>query len=159
MRALVLALAVAAPPAAAGELALNVYGASYHFNRDKAREMGLTEEFNPGLGLRWRKRQWQRHDLFADAGLYRDSAGRTARFAGGGLLWRAGDSLRLGGGVALFRSDTYNNGQAFVAPVPLAAYETRLATFNMALFPKFGTVNETSQLGFWLSIPMANRGR
>ena len=159
MRLVVLALALASAPAAAAELALNLYGASYHFNRDKAREMGLTEEFNPGLGLRWRKRQWERHDLFADAGLYRDSGERTARFAGAGILWRAGESVRLGGAVALFRSDTYNHGEAFVAPVPLAAYETRLATFNMAFFPRFGTVNATSQLGFWLSIPVLDTGR
>lgn len=159
MRWAVLALAVASQPAAAVELALNLYGASYHFDRDKAREMGLTNEWNPGAGLRLRKRQWERHDLFADAGIYRDSAGRTARFAGGGVLWRAAESLRLGGAVALFRSDTYNHGEAFVAPVPLAAYETRLATFNMAFFPKYGTVNATSQLGFWLSIPLFNTGR
>ena len=154
MRFAVLALMLASQPAAAAELALNLYGASYHFDRDKAREMGLTHEWNPGVGLRWRKRQWERHDLFADAGIYRDSGGRTARLAGGGVLWRAGESLRLGGAVALFRSDTYNHGEAFVAPVPLAAYETRLATFNMVFLPKHGTVNATSQLGFWLSIPL-----
>jgi hypothetical protein len=159
MRLVVLALALASAPAAAAELALNLYGASYHFNRDKAREMGLTEEFNPGLGPRWRKRQWERHDLFADVGFYRDSAGRTARVAGGGLLWRAGESLRLGGAVALLRSDTYNRGQAFVAPVPLVAYDARFGNFNVTFFPKYGTVNETSQLGFWLSIPLLDTGR
>ena len=154
MRLAVLALAVAAAPAAAAELALNVYGASYHFDRDKARELGLTEEFNPGLGVRWRVPQSARRDFFADAGIYRDSGGRTALVAGGGLLWHAGESLRLGGAVALFKSETYNSGKAFIAPVPLAAYETRLGTLNAAFLPKFGDVNQTSQLGFWLSIPL-----
>jgi hypothetical protein len=149
MRWLALALGLAAQPAAA-ELALNVYGASYHFNRDKARELGLTEEFNPGLGVRWR----MPNNVFADAGAYRDSGGRTARFAGAGLLWHAGESLRLGGALALFKSETYNAGNAFVAPVPLAAYETRRFTFNVAFLPRFGDVNQTSQLGFWLSIPL-----
>ena len=156
---MVLGLALAAPPAAA-ELALNLYGASYHFNRDKARELGLTEEFNPGLGVRWRAPQSARRDFVADAGFYRDSGGRTARFAGAGVLWHAGESLRLGGALALFKSDTYNAGKAFVAPVPLAAYETRLCTFNMVFIPRFGDVNQTSQLGFWLSIPLRqNKGR
>jgi hypothetical protein len=154
MRAVVLALAVAAAPAAAAELALNVYGASYHFDRDKARELGLTEEFNPGLGVRWRAPQSARHDLFADAGFYRDSGGRTAGVAGVGLLWHAGKSLRLGGALALFKSNTYNSGNAFIAPIPLATYETRLATLNVAFLPKFGDVNQTSQLGFWLSIAL-----
>lgn len=154
MRLLVLALALAAGPAAASELSLNLYGASYHFDRDKARELGLDEEFNPGVGLRWRSPQSARHDFFVDAGFYRDSGGRTARVAGAGLLWHAGKSLRLGGALALFKSDTYNSGNAFLAPVPLAAYETRLGTLNMAFLPKFGDVNEVSLLGFWLSIPL-----
>ena len=40
---------------ARADIGINLYGASYHFDRDKAKEIGLTNEFNPGLGVRWRK--------------------------------------------------------------------------------------------------------
>jgi hypothetical protein len=147
MRAVLVALLLCAR-AAHAELGLNLYGASYHFDRDKARERGLTHEVNPGLGLRWRKAD---SGLFADAGIYRDSAARTARIAGLGYHWAAGEHLRLGGGLALFRSDTYNNGKAFIAPVPLAAYETRRVTFNLTYFPKWREQNPTNQLGAWVT--------
>lgn len=121
---------------------------------------------NPGLGLRYRIPR-ERFDWFLDTGAYRDSGRNTAVYAGAGIFWKPplgrrlqpAEGLRLGGALAFFHSDTYNDGEAFVAPVPLAAYETRRVTFNMAFFPKFGTVNATSQLGFWLSIPLLDTGQ
>jgi hypothetical protein len=135
--------------AARADVGLNVYGLSYHFDRDKARERGLTHEINPGLGLRWRNGD---SPLFADVGIYRDSAARTARIAGGGYLWPATEHLRLGAGLALFRSDTYNNGRAFIAPVPVAAYETQRVTFNLVYFPKWREQNPTNQIGAWVTL-------
>jgi hypothetical protein len=148
MRAALLALLLGTS-AAHAELGLNVYGLSYHFDRDKAREKGLTHEVNPGLGIRWRAAD---SGVFADAGIFRDSAAHTARIAGAGYLWRASENLRLGGAVALFRSDTYNLGRAFIAPLPLAAYETRRVTFNLVYFPKWRDQNPTNQIGVWLTL-------
>ena len=148
MRAALAAL-IFATSAARAEVGLNIYGLSYHFDRDKAREKGLTHEVNPGLGLRWRAAD---SGLFADAGIYRDSAARTARVAGAGYALRAGESLRLGGGLALFRSETYNHGKAFIAPVPFAAYEAGRVTFNVAYFPKWREKNVTNQVGAWVTV-------
>jgi hypothetical protein len=134
------------------ELGLNVYGLSYHFDRDKAREKGLTHEVNPGLGVRWRAAPSENFDWFADAGFYRDSAAHTAKLAGVGALWHASERLRLGGAGVLLKSETYNHGKAFIAPVPLAAYETRRATFNLVYFPKWRDVNPTSQVGAWVTL-------
>ena len=145
---MVIALACLSDSASA-DVGINVYGLSYHFDRDKARERGLTHEINPGLGLRWRNGD---SPLFADLGIYRDSAARTARFAGAGFLWPAVAQLRLGAGLALFRSDTYNAGKAFIAPVPLAAYETRRVTFNLVYFPKWREQNPTNQVGAWVTL-------
>ncbi|HEY3076220.1 MAG TPA: hypothetical protein VGJ74_13690 [Burkholderiales bacterium] len=135
------------------ELGLNVYGLSYHFDRDKAREKGLTHEVNPGLGVRWRSNESM---LFADAGFYRDSAAHTAKLAGAGAFWHASERLRLGGAAVLLKSETYNHGKAFIAPVPLAAYETRRATFNLVYFPKWRDVNPTSQVGAWVTFWLPN---
>jgi hypothetical protein len=148
MRAALVALLFTAG-AAHAEVGLNIYGLSYHFDRDKAREKGLTHEVNPGLGIRWRAAD---SGVFADAGIYRDSAARTARIAGAGYLWRATENIRFGGALALFRSDTYNQGKAFIAPVPLVAYETQRVTFNLVYFPKWRDQNPTNQIGVWITL-------
>jgi hypothetical protein len=138
--------------AAHADLGINLYGASYHFDRDKAKEIGLTNEFNPGLGIRWRQPRSEKLDLFVDAGFYDDSANHTAKLFGAGALWHATQGLRLGGGLVLLKSETYNGGKAFVAPAPVAAYEWRRVTFNTVYFPKWRDVNRTNQLGFWLTV-------
>jgi len=137
---------------ACADLGINLYGASYHFDRQKAEELGLTNEFNPGLGVRWRKPYRPTLDFFADAGFYEDSAENTAKLAGGGALWHATQRLRLGAGLVLMQSATYNRGRAFIAPAPVAAYEWRRVTFNLVFFPKFREQNRTSQIGFWLTV-------
>ena len=112
--------------------------------------MGIDNQVNPGLGLRWRapRESW---DWIADAGFYHDSGRHTAKLAGIGALWHATEGLRLGGALVLLQSKTYNDGTAFIAPAPLAAYEFGRVTFNMVYFPKWHEVNRTNQLGFWLT--------
>ena len=138
--------------AASADVGVNLYGRSYHFDRDKAREIGLTNEFNPGLGLRWRKSRNESLDYFADLGFYDDSANHTAKLAGGGALWHASERVRLGGGLVLLKSQTYNGGAAFIAPAPVVAYEWRRVSFNLVYFPKYREVNRTNQIGAWLTI-------
>ena len=152
MRFLVLLFALcAAPMARADDWGLNVYGASYHFDRDKAKEMGLTHEFNPGVGVRWRREYSEVWDLFADAGFYRDSKANEAVLAGGGGLWHATDHLRLGGGLVALKSDTYNHNKLFIAPVPVVALDGRRVSLSMVYFPKWQDINKTNQVGFWLT--------
>jgi hypothetical protein len=144
------------PGLACADLGLNLYGASYHFDRDKAKEIGLTNEFNPGLCLRYRWARIEHWHYFIDAGFYDDSANHTAKLVGGGGLWHATEGLRLGGGLVLLKSETYNGGKAFIAPAPVLAYEWRRVTFNTVYFPKWRDVNRTNQLGFWLTVWLAD---
>ena len=71
--------------------------------------------------------------------------------AGGGIFWKATERLRLGGALAFFHSETYNDGNAFIAPLPLLAYEWRAVTANLVYFPKVSGINEINTLGFWLT--------
>ena len=137
--------------ARADDWGINLYGASYHFDRDKAKEMGLTHEINPGLGVRWRRKANESWDYFADAGFYRDSKANEAGLFGGGGFWHATEHLRLGGALVLLKSDTYNQNKAFVAPLPVAAYDGRRMSFNMVYMPKWQDINKTNQVGFWLT--------
>lgn len=147
----VLSAGCASALAQAGELGVNVYGFSYHFERDRAKELGFDNEFNPGLGLRYRIPGREEFDWFIDGGAYRDSGRNTAVFAGGGLLWKLTEGLRLGGALAFFHSDTYNDGDPFIAPLPLLVYDWRAMSVNMVYFPKVSGINDINTLGFWFT--------
>jgi hypothetical protein len=152
MRTLLLVLLMMAFPAAArADLGINLYGLSYHFDRDKAHEIGVDNEVNPGLGVRLRAVR-ERWDWFADAGFYRDSGRNSAKLAGAGALWHLGESLRLGGALAILNSDTYNRGKTFIAPLPVAAWDFRRVTLNAVFLPKVHEVNDINTLGFWLTV-------
>lgn len=135
----------------AGDFGVNVYGLSYHFERARAKERNLDNEFNPGLGARYRATLDQSFDGFVDIGVYRDSGRNTAVVAGPGVFWKATEGLRLGGALAFFHSKTYNEGRAFVAPLPLAAYEWRAVTFNVAYAPRISSISAVNVLEFWFT--------
>ena len=150
--ALLLILLLSAGYAAGeNELGVNVYGLSYHAERERAKELGLDNEVNPGLGLRYRMPR-ERFDWFLDGGAYRDSGRNTALYAGAGAFWKPVGGLRLGAALAFFHSETYNDGDPFVAPVPLLAYEWRAMSVNVVYFPKVSSVNDVNTLGFWLTL-------
>jgi hypothetical protein len=135
-----------------GEFGVNVYGLSHHFERDRAKALGLDNEFNPGLGVRYRAPLSERTDWFVDAGVYRDSGRNTTLVAGPGVLWKVAGGIRLGGALAFFDSKSYNGGHAFISPIPIAAYEWRAATLNVAYFPKISNFNDINTLGFWVTV-------
>jgi hypothetical protein len=137
--------------ALAADLGVNVYGFSYHVERSRAKEIGVDNEFNPGLGVRYRVPYRERIDWIFDAGAYRDSGRNTAVFAAAGVHWHVSGGWRLGGALAAFHSDTYNRGKAFIAPIPVAAYEWRAVSLSVAYLPKVGDFNEINTFGFWLT--------
>jgi hypothetical protein len=145
------ALAAAPVPAVAADFGINLYGLSYHFDRGRARELGMGNGFNPGLGLRYRVSQSERLQWIFDAGVYHDSGRNTAALAGAGALWRLGGGWHFGAALAAFQSNTYNHGEPFIAPVPLAAYEFRSATLNFTFLPQVAEVNEVATFGAWLT--------
>jgi hypothetical protein len=134
-----------------GDVGLNVYGLSYLFDRDRARELGLDNNLNPGLGVRWRFAEWRQWSFFADAAVFEDSGGDAAKTLGVAALWHFGGGFRAGAALAYFNSHTYNDGDAFVAPLPLATYEAGPVTLNLTFFPKIERYNEIATLGFWIT--------
>lgn len=148
--ALLLAAFACRAPAQPGELGVNVYGLSYHFERDEAKASGFDNEVNGGLGLRYRMPR-QDYDWIIDAGAFRDSRRNTVVLAGGGVLWKATGRLRLGAALGVAQSDTYNDGNPFIAPLPLLAYEWRPVSVNLAYFPRVSGVNDFNTLLLWLT--------
>ena len=150
MRIAVLIAALAIAPLARADVGLNLYGLSWHLDGDKARAEGFDNWFNPGLGVRYRV-PGEQIDTFFDAGFYRDSGRNTALLAGAAAHWKATQRARLGLAMVIFNSKTYNNGNTFIAPLPVAAWELNSATFNVVWMPKYREVNEINTLGFWLT--------
>jgi len=143
--------ALALPLPAAADLGVNFYGLAYHFDRSRARDTGLDNETIAGLGLRYRVPQSDRLQWIFEAGAYHDSGRNTALVAGAGALWKVTPGWRLGGGLVAFKSDTYNRGEAFVAPLPLAAYEFRSLSVNLTFIPRLSEVNDVATLAVWLT--------
>lgn len=147
---LVVALTLLAP-AASADLGINLYGLSYHFDRSRAREAGLDNEVNPGIGVRYRTKHSEGLDWIFDVGGYRDSGRNTALLAGAGGLFRITEHLRLGGALVVFDSETYNRGRTVLAPLPLAAIDTPGMTFNLFYTPSLSDLNDVATLGFWVT--------
>jgi hypothetical protein len=151
LRRFIAILVLAVPLPAAADLGVSFYGLAYHLDRSRARDMGLDNEFIAGLGLRYRIPHSERLQWVFEAAAYHDSARNTALIAGAGALWKVTPGWRLGGALAAFKSDTYNRGDPFIAPLPLAAYEFRSLTLNFSFLPRMSEVNEVASLAVWLT--------
>jgi Outer membrane protein beta-barrel domain len=139
-------------PAAAGEWGLDVFGLSYHFDRSKADALGTDNNFNPGLGVRYRFATMEHWAFDAEVGAYRDSGRNTAVQGGVSALWKPWRGLQLGGALVVFKSDTYNDGDTFVAPLPLIGYDFGPAMLNLTYFPKIQRYNDIATVGLWVTL-------
>lgn len=153
---LLLVASLTAIAAQAGDWGINVYGLSYHWDRELAEQNDWDNEFNPGLGVRYGLGTWLKADAILDAGAYYDSGRNTAVYAAAGLLWPLDTTRRFKLGVALtaFHSDTYNQGDAFIAPVPLFSVRLENVTLNLTHFPKIGDLNEVHTTAMFLTVPL-----
>jgi hypothetical protein len=144
LAALSFACLLAAEPARAYDVGLNVYLGSYHSTHTGANG-AHNEPRNPGLGLRYGGR------AFLEAGAYSDSRRNLARYAGVGYQW--GDRFRYGGMLIVARSRSYNLDETFVAPLPLLSYSlTRNAIANALYLPKLKKLNDAHILGFYVTV-------
>ena len=134
-------------------LDLNVYGFSYHPDRETVKRLGLDNEFNPGLGFNYELLDDARGITFVQAGAYYDSGRNWAKFAGLGYQFKWGERWRIGGAVAVIHSRTYNEGAAFIGMIPLITYDFGPIKVNAVYFPKFGNRNEVAAYGLYFSIP------
>jgi hypothetical protein len=143
-------------PEAAGSvtnLELQVYGISYHPDREGVRRNRVGNEANAGLGLSYEFHNDSSGAAFVEAGFYEDSGRNWAKLAGPGYQFKFGSNLRLGAILPVIQSRTYNNGRAFVAPIPLLTYDFGAVKLNAVFAPKFQQLNKFAVFGFYLGIP------
>jgi hypothetical protein len=135
------------------ELSLNIYGLSYHPDRDGSRRSNVDNELNLGLGLTYEFHNDDRGVGFFEAGFYRDSGRNWAKVAGPGYQLKLGERWRLGAALFVLDSRTYNNGRVFVAPIPLLTYDLGAARINAIYAPRM-QANKFAVFGLYLSMPL-----
>jgi hypothetical protein len=90
---------------------LNVYGLSYHPNREAVHRKNLDNQFNPGLGLHYQLVDYEQGTTFAEVGAFEDSGRNWAKFAALGYQFKLGSQWKAGGALAVMNSRTYNAGK------------------------------------------------
>jgi len=141
---------------AEGPLELNIYGFSHHWDRAEAHSLHTDKEVNPGLGLRYglAAHEWC-ESPFAEAGIYQDSGANTSYYAGIGCKGlKLTDNVRLGLGLSLMQSETYNHGNPFVAPVPILTWQISSVTLNFIEYPKIKSLGIINTTGLYFSVPL-----
>ncbi len=138
---------------------LNIYGLSYHPDREAARSRNIDNETNPGLGIHFEWPEDIRGNYFAEAGAYLDSGENWAKFVALGYQFRFGRRWKVGAALAAMHSRTYNNGTAFVGMIPLVTWDLGRIKLNAVYFPQFGHHNQVDVLGFYLSLPLGGLAR
>jgi hypothetical protein len=91
---------------------------------------------------------------FAEAGFYRDSGSQLAKLAGLGYQFKLGKRWRLGGALSAIQSETYNNGNLFVAPIPILTYDLGPVKLNAIYVPRYDDYNKFAVFGFYFSVPL-----
>ena len=87
--------------------------------------------------------------------MYRDSGSHAAKLAGLGYQYKLGKHWRAGGALVAVHSQTYNDGHAFIAPLPILTYDFGSVKLNAIYVPKYGEYNRFAVFGFYFSVPLA----
>jgi hypothetical protein len=154
LAAVLLSLAGASAAGAGERLFLDVYGLSYHPDRNGVHEQHLDNQFNPGLGLKYELREDAHGVAFAEAGFYRDSGRHWTAMAGPGYQLRITEQWRAGAVLFFFDSRTYNHGRPFVAPIPMLTWDLGRFQLNAVYAPRVRDINEFAAFGFFASVPL-----
>jgi len=144
-------LLLAVPPLEAGEIGLDIFGFSYHF--DRRDETGKRfNEFNYGAGGRYILYSHERSSYSLEGAIYYDSFRYTAKFGAFGYDYRIIEQLSLGVLVGLIDSRSVSASGWIIGAVPLLRYRWRAASFNLIYLPEFPGINEFPGVATYLTI-------
>ena len=141
-------------PVIAGEVGIDIFGFSYHPDRRDSSGKKLNE-FNPGIGMNYIFHETNRSIFSADAGVYRDSGRNAAIFGAAGYRLKF-DRISLGGMVVVLKSDTFNNGNIVIAPLPVFSVRVRAWSFNATYLPQYKNVNRNDAFGFFATFHLGS---
>ncbi len=141
-----------------GQYSVVINGLSKHFDVDKDVYPNGLNELNLGLGAEYdfKKSENQNIQWILNGGFYRDSLNSTAVYFGGAGLVNIfkHESFHVDAGVdvSFFYSKEYNQGNPFIAPVPIINIGTDKVSLNITLIPKLQQIVNTSVVFIQLKI-------
>lgn len=137
-------------PLRAGELGLNLYGLSYHFDRKTVEGISFNE-FNQGFGFNYQFVNIRRLDFSLEASLYKDSLNHTARYISLNVKYRVfTEVVKLGVLIAAYRSESVS--EAWIpAVIPVLTFQYRDIGFNFVYIPEFPNINAYDSIGFYIT--------
>ena len=140
------------------KLNLNVFGLSYHTDREGTRASRLNNEFNPGLGLSYEVSEDDRGVVGLEGGIFKDSGSNWAKFAGVGYQFKLGQHWRLGADLLAIQSQTYNHTRSFLAPIPRLSHDFGSMRVNAIYVPRFGSYSRYASFGFSFMLGVRREG-
>lgn len=133
---------------------LLIFGFSYHPDREGTRLYHLNNEVNVGLGLSYRFYKDAQRVSNLEVGLFKDSGSELAKFIGVTSLYKLADRWRLGVDLLAIQSPTYNEGDAFIAPIPHLVYDFGVAKANLIYVLRVPPYNMFSAFGLYFAVPL-----
>lgn len=127
--------AAAVRPAAAGEIGVNLFGVSYHYDAREYREGDTLKEYNqtnPGAGIQYVLNPSAHGRWFAESGKFRDSKSNAAFYAGLGWKYFPVSAIGVGAALVYLHSETYG---VPVAPLPVISARVGAASLNATWIP------------------------
>jgi hypothetical protein len=141
----------------AGELGLNIFGLSYHYQSSSYLEGGVETEYNQlnkGAGLQYILSEKSNHLYFIESGLFEDSKSNRAFYAAIGLKYFLFRPLSVGIALTYLNSPTYG---VPVAPLPVITCRIGFAALNAIWVPALDK-RESSAIAFYATIHFLESG-
>jgi hypothetical protein len=134
----------------ADELGLNLYGLSYHFDRETANGTEFNE-IKFGLGLNYRFAESKRFDFSLEGGMFKDSLRHKAKYVSLNVRYEvAKEAIKLGVLISAYRSDSVSENWVF-GPIPVLALRYKNVGFNFVYIPEIPDINAYDSIGFYMT--------
>jgi len=139
----------------ASEFGINIYGISYHPDREDS-QGNEFHEINPGAGIQWILTETKRNVWFLDGGLYRNSSAHAAEYFSFGYRYKLYRGIQIGAALALYHSKDQNQDEPFLAPLLLLSYRFRRVSIHLIPLPRYKDVNRNAAIGLYATIFIFN---
>ena len=151
LASIILGVCLSGNNASAGELGVNVFGLSYHYESHSYFDGELEREYNQlntGAGIQYILAQHDRHLYFVESGVFDDSMSNQAFYAAVGVKYFLIRPLGVGLAFTYLNSRSY--GVPF-APLPVVTLRTGSVALNAVWMPA-SDVTGSGAIAFYATI-------